>query len=576
MPEYARPLPYVPPDITPDEVAKLLPNLVRELGNFVAQQIQESEKKILSDPKMTDLRVARALYASENEISLDLNRRAAIGAVLTILMTNEGYKCAFVLGDGTAPDGTVPTITLHNLLSATHPDTLTASPTRGDLVVANSTPKWARFAKGALGTILQMGANDPAWTAVAAAIAHNLLDGSVHPDTVVQGATKGSLVAGNSTPKWDELVVGSDGQVLTADSAQTLGVKWAAAAAAAHDILSATHSDSVANAVSRGSLIYGNATPKWDELVVGAAGKVLYTDGTDASWTAVLAEELTFNKSLILLGIAHAQQTPTPARPSAGKVKVFGESGVARVNPAMWREEGRMQWLGPHVGHAGLYAILPGTGAVPNVWATAIGTTVGTISHPALATTNIVTSTRRIQGLSATGAALSAFFGENQAHYWFGNAANLGGFYLVMRGLLTVVDGLGHHGYMGLRASLTSPTNTQPTALTNVIILGSVAGTGNYYVIHNDASGTGTSIDTGIAVNTLVQFELYAAPNSADVDYRVTNLADTTIAPVTGNLSTNLPSNTTFLGAQIHANTGADTTTPVTVVLVRSVGEVDI
>ena len=56
-------------------------------------------------------------------------------------------------------------------------------------------------------------------------------------------------------------------------------------AGGAHAILSATHSDSVANAVTRGSLIYGNATPAWDELVIGAADTILASDNTDASWT---------------------------------------------------------------------------------------------------------------------------------------------------------------------------------------------------------------------------------------------------------------------------------------------------
>lgn len=43
---------------------------------------------------------------------------------------------------------------------------------------------------------------------------HNLLDGSVHPDTVAQTVSKGSLIYGDSTPKWSELVAGSAGQYL--------------------------------------------------------------------------------------------------------------------------------------------------------------------------------------------------------------------------------------------------------------------------------------------------------------------------------------------------------------------------
>ena len=36
--------------------------------------------------------------------------------------------------------------TTHNLLSATHPDTVADSPVLGDLIAANGTPAWARLA----------------------------------------------------------------------------------------------------------------------------------------------------------------------------------------------------------------------------------------------------------------------------------------------------------------------------------------------------------------------------------------------------------------------------------------------
>jgi len=52
----------------------------------------------------------------------------------------------------------------------------------------------------------------------------------------------------------------------------------------AHALLSATHSDTLAAAVARGSLILGNSTPKWSALAIGTVGKVLQSDGTDVSW----------------------------------------------------------------------------------------------------------------------------------------------------------------------------------------------------------------------------------------------------------------------------------------------------
>ena len=60
----------------------------------------------------------------------------------------------------------------------------------------------------------------------------------------------------------------------------------------AHALLSATHSDTVVQTVSRGSLIYGNSTPKWDELTIGASGKVIHSDGTDASWQSLVDADI--------------------------------------------------------------------------------------------------------------------------------------------------------------------------------------------------------------------------------------------------------------------------------------------
>ena len=52
------------------------------------------------------------------------------------------------------------------------------------------------------------------------------------------------------------------------------------------NLLDGIKADTVAQTVTRGSLIYGNSTPKWDELVLGAANRVLWSDGTDISWSA--------------------------------------------------------------------------------------------------------------------------------------------------------------------------------------------------------------------------------------------------------------------------------------------------
>src|SRR3990167_1137573 len=48
---------------------------------------------------------------------------------------------------------------------------------------------------------------------------HNLLDGSVHPDTLAGTVLAGDLVTGNVTPKWERLAKGTANYVLKAGGA---------------------------------------------------------------------------------------------------------------------------------------------------------------------------------------------------------------------------------------------------------------------------------------------------------------------------------------------------------------------
>lgn len=92
---------------------------------------------------------------------------------------------------------------------------------------------------------------------------------------------------------------GSAGQAIITDGSGILSFT-APSTSFTHDILSVTHTDTVANAVTRGSIIYGNSTPKWDELTIGAADTFLKSDGTDVVWSTLT---LTVSTPITLTGV---------------------------------------------------------------------------------------------------------------------------------------------------------------------------------------------------------------------------------------------------------------------------------
>lgn len=63
-------------------------------------------------------------------------------------------------------------------------------------------------------------------------------------------------------------------------------------ASGSHNLLSATHGDTVAAAAARGAVIVGNSTPAWARVTVGAANTFLHSDGTDTTFAAISSSDI--------------------------------------------------------------------------------------------------------------------------------------------------------------------------------------------------------------------------------------------------------------------------------------------
>lgn len=170
----------------------------------------------------------------------------------------------------------------HNILSAYHGDTLADNVVDGDIIIGNVTPKWSRLA-----------------ISIPAANVRNVLgidNGELRPSwkTALDGTNPIAITVG---------AVASPGTSLVFSHRDHTHASPATWTPSAHNLLSASHGDTTVQAVTRGSLIYGDATPTWNELVFpGGANYILTTNATDVLWstnTLNITGNSTINGSLV-------------------------------------------------------------------------------------------------------------------------------------------------------------------------------------------------------------------------------------------------------------------------------------
>lgn len=145
--------------------------------------------------------------------------------------------------------------------------------------------------------------------------------------------------------------------------------------------------------------------------------------------------------------------------------------------------------------------------------------------------------------------------------YICSGTSSYGGYYVAMQSSMLSVTATGRN-MVGLHrnASAFPAASTAFTSLVDVIGIGFEHGATEYSIIHNDGSGTATTVALGsnfptASVNvSWLTLELFCRKGGSSVSYRVTNTKNGAVAQ--GTLSTNLPSSTTLLTPIAYCSNG--------------------
>jgi len=136
-------------------------------------------------------------------------------------------------------------------------------------------PKWARLAKSTDGKFLKLVSGYPAWAAHGLTASDVGADASGAASSAVSGHTSTYNHANYDTAygwgNWASNFGTAAGKICQGNDSRLSDSRTPAA----HNILSSSHGDTLADSVAAGDLLYGNATPKWARLAKSTDGKFL-------------------------------------------------------------------------------------------------------------------------------------------------------------------------------------------------------------------------------------------------------------------------------------------------------------
>ena len=441
------------------------------------------------------------------------------------------------------------------------------------------------------------------------------------PLTLTKNTTGFSIAGGTTTSKTLTIsntltLSGTDGSTLNISGGGTLGTaaftaSTAYLASGVTSLPSVTSVNGTAIPGSAANLVVSTDASLSIPTQTGNSGKYLTTNGTTLSWATVTGGSGSGTVTSIIAGTGLTGGTITTSGTIAIDTTVVPQLGAAntftgnQTMPVAILTGGTTDPTAPSSGTAlnvysktlggkpflfteasgsrvaliqnslfqkniGLFSPGFGSTTLPQLIGSGTytqPTTAATLTARTAATTNNFTRTKRIGFVTNTTAGRFAGVYLTGANWAMGDGTTYGGFYMAFRfGISDATLVASPRMFLGMSSSVATPTNVEPSTLTNVIGVGMGAADTNLKIFYGgSAAQTPIDLGTNFPVTTATNqgYEVifsnsYTSSNS--VSYQVTNLNTGTVA--TGTLTaatpgTQLPASTTFLGHQLWRTNNA-------------------
>ncbi len=284
----------------------------------------------------------------------------------------------------------------------------------------------------------------------------------------------------------------------------------------------------------------------------GTSGQVQYNSGGAFGGASNL--EISGNNLKLL-------NTTDPAAPTGGLL-LYAKSVAGRALVKIIGPSGIDTALQTGLHGNSVFLLSPSNGTTAP---TVIGgqlTTATTISHQqTIASANPWQATRRARFQTSTTAGNATGARTAYGQWFFGNAADFGGFFFRAQFGMNI-NLNGGQKFCGLAFASTAIAG-DPSGLLNMCGMGydaADASTGNWKFMRNDGTGVATKVDLGVdaARNTTHGYDLimFAKPNAAELFVRIVNI-HTGIVVLDTSYTTDIPALNTALSFKCEARNGA-------------------